>query len=288
MLSKKKIFTINIKKKCILLLIFFPLIFIGCKNNNEKIIRASKVPTLEILYNSAYQEFEFGDWAESVKLFQKVETNYSFTEWASKATMMIIFIYYESSDNIKCLEYISKFEKLYPKHKNLDYVEYIRALVFYERTNIVSKDQSYTEAALKEFNKIIKKYPNSIYAADLILKKDLINDQLAGKEMFIARYYMKKSKWIAAIKRLKIVIEEYPNTIFVKEALHRLVEIYYHLGNIKESKKYAAILGYNFNDSDWYKKTYKIIVDKNYSEEREKDKKKLRDKIKKIFKFSKW
>jgi len=287
MLSKKKIFTINIKKKCILLLIFFPLIFIGCKNNNEKIIRASKVPTLEILYNSAYQEFEFGDWAESVKLFQKVETNYSFTEWASKATMMIIFIYYESSDNIKCLEYISKFEKLYPKHKNLDYVEYIRALVFYERTNIVSKDQSYTEAALKEFNKIIKKYPNSIYAADLILKKDLINDQLAGKEMFIARYYMKKSKWIAAIKRLKIVIEEYPNTIFVKEALHRLVEIYYHLGNIKESKKYAAILGYNFNDSDWYKKTYKIIVDKNYSEEREKDKKKLRDKIKKIFKFSK-
>ena len=105
--------------------------------------------------------------------------------------------------------------------------------------------------------------------------------------MYLARYYMNKSKWIAAIKRLNIILEKYDTTIYIKEALHRLVEIYYKLGNIKEAQKYAAILGYNFNDSDWYKKTYRIVRDKDYVSLNKKSKKKLRDKIQSIFKFSK-
>ena len=274
-------------KKYFFLIILLPLFFLSCNQNKKKTIKPIPVASLEVLYNSAYEKFENGDWAESIKLFQKVETNYGFTEWASKASLMIIYIYYEVGDSVNCLEYINRFKKLYPKHKNLDYVEYIRALTFYEQINVVSKDQTYTETALKEFKNIIKKYPNSNYAENSFFKIDLINEQLAGKEMFIARYYIQRSKWVAAIKRLKIVISKYPNTIFVKEAIHRMVEIYYNLGNLKEAKKYAAILGYNFNDSDWYKKTYKIVQDKNYIIEEKKQKRKFREKIKKLFQFSK-
>jgi len=197
-------------------------------------------------------------------------------------------MYYETGDSYKTLEYIEKFKKTYPASKNLDYISYIKALTFYEQINVVSKDQTYTKVALKEFNKILRAYPDSIYAEESKLKIDLIYEQLAGKELYIARYYMEKSKWIAAIKRLKIILEKYDNTIYIKEALHRLVEVYYKLGNINEAKKYAAILGYNHNDSDWYKKSYNVVVLKNYSEREIKSKKKLRSKIQNIFKFSKW
>ena len=130
-------------------------------------------------------------------------------------------------------------------------------MTFYEQVQIVARDQTYTKAALKEFRNIIKKYPTSKYAKESELKIDLINEQLAGKHMYLARFYMKKSKWISALKRLNIILEKYPETIYTVEALHRLVEIYYKLGNISLAKKYAATLGYNFNDSNWYKKLIK-------------------------------
>ena len=135
-------------------------------------------------------------------------------------------------------------------------------MTFYEQITITSRDQTYAVQAMKEFNQIIKKYPNSRYAEESKLKIDIVKEQLAGKEMYIARFYMKKSKWISAIKRLQIVINDYDKTIYSEEALHRLVEIYYRLGNLNEAKKYGAILGYNFNDGNWYKKTYKIVADR--------------------------
>ena len=274
------------KKNYIFLTVFLVLIF-SCSSNDSKIKKPEKIPSLEILYKSAFKFFEEGAWNDSISLFQKVETRYSYSEWAPRATLMIIYMYYETADSFKTLENINKFKKLYPKHENIDYVDFIRALTFYENINVISRDQTYTISALNEFNKIIKNYPNSIYADESRLKIDLINEQLAGKEMYIARYYMKKSKWIGAIKRLKIIINKYDTTVYSTEALHRLVEIYYKLGNENEAKKYASILGYNFNDSDWYKKTYKIIVDKNYKNENLKTKSKIKDKIKELFKFSK-
>ena len=278
---------INLNK----LIKFFFLVIIlfstSCGPKSNQIKKPEKVPPLDILYKSAFNYFESGDWSSSIELFQKVETKYSFTEWAPRATLLIIYMYYETGDSYKTLEYIEKFRKTYPASKNLDYISYIKALTFYEQINVVSKDQTYTKVALKEFNKILKEYPVSIYAEESKLKIDLIYEQLAGKELYIARYYMEKSKWIAAIKRLKIILEKYDNTIYIKETLHRLVEVYYKLGNINEAKKYAAILGYNHNDSDWYKKSYNVVVLKNYSEKEKKSKKKLRDKIQNIFKFSK-
>jgi len=273
------------KKICF---VFFLLVLvISCSSNQDKIKRPEQLPPLDVLYRAAFDEYKKGKWSTSIELFQKVETRYSYSEWSEKAILMIIFIYYESAESFKTLEYIKKYKKLYPSSENIDYVDYISALTFYEEINSVSRDQTNSHAALDKFNKIIKNYPDSKYAEDAKYKIDLINEQLAGQQMNIARFYMKKSKWIAAIKRLNIVLNEYGNTIFAIEALHRLVEIYYNLGNIQEAKKYASILGYNFNDSNWYKKSYKIIKNTSFSEKEKKQKRKLSDKIKKIFKFSK-
>jgi len=248
--------------------------------------KPEEIPPLNVLYKAAFDLYEQGDWSRSIELFKKVETRYSFSEWAPRATLMIMYIYYEAGESIKALEYANKFKKTNPRNKNINYVDFIIALTFYERINVVSRDQTNTRAALKQFQSILKKYPNSIYAEESKYKIDLINEQLAGNEMYIGRYYMKKGKWIAAIKRFQIVINQYDTTIFSKEALHRLVEIYYRLGNINEAKKYAAILGYNFNDSNWYKKSYKIVGNKDYRIEEKKQKIKLKDRVKKIFSFS--
>ena len=271
------------KKKILYILICFFFIISACGTNDRLIKKPEKIPDLNILYQSAFDFYKNGDWNKAIELFEKVETHYSYTEWAPRASLMIIYIYYEGSESYKTLENIKKFKINYPSNKYMDYLDFIKGLTFYEQINVVSKDQTYTEQALVEFKNILRNYPNSIYVDEVKYKIDLINEQLAGKHMYIARFYIKKSKWISAIKRLKIIVEEYDTTIFSQEALHRLVEIYYKLGNINEAKKYASILGYNFNDSDWYKKSYKIIGDKDYSIEEKKQKLKLRDRIKNLF-----
>jgi len=273
------------KVKTSILLLF--LFFAGCGKDENLITKPEKLLPLDALYRSAFNEFEQGNGQAAIELFKKVEVRYSFSEWAPKATLMIMYIYYETGQYYEALEYAKKYKELYRVSKNIDYVNFITGLVFYEQIDIVARDQTYALAALKEFKKIIKNNPNSVYSEEIKFKIDLINEQIAGKHLYIARFYMKKSKWIPAIKRLKIVINEYDYTIYAQEALHRLVEIYYRLGNIKEAKKYAAILGYNFNDSNWYKKTYKIVANKNYVIENVKAKRKLKDRINKIFKFSK-
>ena len=278
----------NYKKynKIIIFIVCCFLITTGCQKNQRKIKKPETIPSLDVLYKSAFRAFEEGDWQQSLELFQKVETRYSFSEWAPRATIMIIYIYYEVGDYYKTLEYANRFKKTYPKNKNLDYISYIIALSFYEQISIIARDQTYAKASLKEFKKLIKDYPNSTYAEDAKFKIDLINEQIAGKNMYIARFYIKKSKWIAAIKRLEFIVKNYNTTIFAEEALHRLVEIYYNLGNINLAKKYAAILGYNFNDSDWYKKSYQIVGDKDYSTYK-KEKLKFRERFKKIFSLPK-
>lgn len=256
----------------------------GC--SKERKITFEETPKLEVLYKEALNEFENGNWQRSVELFKKVELHYSFSKWAPRATLMIMFIYYEASEYTEAIQYAVKYKKLYPVSKNLDYVDYIIGMIFYEQISVPSRDNKYAHEALKQFKKIQKEYPNSIYANDIKLKIDLVNEQLAGKEMYIARFYMDKSNWIPALKRLNNILDNYSSTVYVDETLHRFVEIYYKLGNLKKAKFYAAMLGYNFNDSDWYKKSYKLIEDKNYTSEIKKDKIKLKNRVKKIFSFS--
>lgn len=277
-----------LKKKNYLnyLLILVTFFLITCSSNNKnKVQIPKKVPSLDLLYNSAIDYYEKGKWNDAIDLFQSVEKNYSYSEWAPQSTLMLMHIYNETGDRIRTLEYAKKFLKLYPSHKNIDYVHYMVAMTFYEEINVISRDQTNTKIAQEKFNEFLKKYPKTIYAEDIKLKLLVIKEQLAGKEMYLARYYIKKSKWPAAIKRLIIVVDEYDDTIFVKEALHRLVEVYYKLGNINEAKKYAAILGYNYNDDKWYKKSYEILSEDAISEKKTKGDIKIKKKILNILKI---
>lgn len=261
---------------------FFLLLFVSCSltDQNIKLDKKKEIPPADKLYRTGVLEFEKGKMDSSVNYFKQIEKNYGYSKLAPKAILMISYIYYDANDYIKSLEYLKKFKELYPASKNIPYAEFLTAMCLYEEINLVSKDQQPTLLALKQFQKIIDMYPDSDYAKESKIRLGLVHEQLAGKEMYIARYYMKKEKWISAMIRLQLVIENYQNTIFIDEALHRMVEICYRTGDINNAKKYAAILGYNYNTSNWYKKTYKIVGDKNYTIINKKNKKTLSEKIK--------
>ena len=268
----------NFSVTIILILVSFFLI--NCSSKNENLIKPKKTIPLELLYKEAYKNFEQGKYQDAVELFQEVEKNYGYTEWAAKALLLKSYIYYDSSRYVEALENLKNFKKLYSGNSELAYVEYLIAICLFEQINISARDQTNTRLSFQQFNKVIKNYPNTPYAEDLKLKLDLINDQLAGKEMYVARYYQKREKWLAALKRLTNILEKYQTTIYIEEALHRMVEIHYKIGNIEAAKKYASILGYNFNDSDWFKKSYTIVVDKNFVIQQKNTKKTLREKLK--------
>lgn len=287
----KKYFFFKLKfvifKRVILYLLFINFIFLAsCSKNNSLIKKPEKVPALTVLYNNAYKAYNDGNFERAIELFRKVETKYYTSEWAKKASLMIIYIYYEAGDQVNTLKNAVNFKKVNPKYEDIDYIDYIIALSFYENVNVVSRDQTNTKAALKSFKELMENYPNSIYFEDAKYKIDLLNELIAGNHMYIGRYYMNKNNWLSAIRRFKIVINQYDTTLFAEEALHRLVEIYYKLGNLKEAEKYAAILGYNFNRSDWYKKSYKIINNDYLINKKKqtkiKDQIKIKDRILKI------
>jgi outer membrane protein assembly factor BamD len=260
---------------------FTLLIFLfSCSSKTEKVLKPETIPPLEILYKQAYQNFEIGKYQNAMELFSSIERNYNYTEWASKAILFKSYIYYDSSRYIEALENLKNYKKIYPANPEIAYVDYMIAMCLFEQINLSSKDQESTKLARDQIIKVLKRYPNTEYASDLKLKLDLINDQLAGKEMYVARYYQKREKWLSALKRLFNIINNYETTIYTEEALHRIVEIYYRLGDIESAKKYVSILGYNFNDSDWYKKSYKIIVDQKFIIDKKKQKKTFKDKLK--------
>ena len=269
-------------------LLIVSLIFAyGCSSKNKTIFAEPKTAIpLEKLYAEAYLNYKNNKYQDAVELFEEVEKNYSFnTEWASKSLLMRAYIYYEVSKYVETLEILKKFKTRYAGNKNMDYVEYLMAMCLFEQINIIALSQENTSLAERQFKKIILNYPTSSYAEDAKFKLDLIQDQFAGKEMYVARYYIKRNKWGPALIRLNRVVKEYETTIFIEEALHRLVEIHYKLGNIPVARRYASILGYNYNDSDWYKKSYNIVENKNLRIEKEKQKKSLKEKLKKIIKL---
>ena len=175
--------------------------------------------------------------------------------------------------------------KHYPADKNIPYAHYLIAMCYYEQILDEKKDLEPLLKAKEKFEFVMQEYPNTDYATDARFKIDLVTDQLAAKEMSIARYYMKTKKWIPALNRLKIVVNNYDQTVFVEEALHRLVEVYYRLGLLEEAKQAAAILGYNYQSGEWYEKSYKVFNKKYEIKKIKKDKKMglIRKKIKSLF-----
>ena len=269
------------------LILLILIIFLNsCSKESEKIsIIKEKEINLQMI--DAYQEglkaFEEGDVLFAAKKFNEAEILFPQSKWAPRSVLMAAYSYYEINYFEDAIYEIDRFILNYPNHKDIVYAHFLRAICFFESVVDEKKDLKPILSAEKEFNYIIKNYPNTDFALDSKFKLDLINEVLASKEIFLGRYYMKKEKWIAAINRFKRVVEVYDTTVYVEEAIHRLVEIHYKLGLIDESKKYASLLGYNYNSSKWYEATY-VIFNREYESPTEKINKKKENFIIRKFK----
>ena len=267
----------------ILLILLLTILFISCSKKDE----LKYDPNLKIDPYKIYQEgiiaFEDGDYFYAEKKFTEAELNFEIVEFAAKAAIMSSYSLYGINFYDDALNNLERFLKKYPADKNVTYAHYLIAIIYYEQIEDEKKDLLPLLMADEKIDFFIEKYPNSDYSIDLKFKKDLIQNQLAAKELFIAKYYISIQKWVAAINRLKVIVNKYDKTIFIEEALHRLVEINYYLGLESEAKKYAKILGYNYNSSEWFEKTYKIL-NKDYKIVQKKEPKNDKGFFKKILK----
>ena len=248
-----------------LILCVIILLLASCsKDTKVSIVKEKNIETQMIeAFEEGYEELENGDVLFAAKKFNEAELLYPQSEWAPKAALLAAYSYY-SQDYYYDAEYeLNRFLKVYPNEKDIPYAHYLLGMVYYERIVDEKKDLGPLVMAEEKFKFIEKNYPNTDFALDSSYKLDLIQDYLASKEMYIGIHYMKKKKWIAAINRFKNVVNLYQETSFIDEALHRLVELHYKLGLIEESQKYASLLGYNYQSSEWYSKSYKIF-NQNY------------------------
>jgi outer membrane protein assembly factor BamD len=249
------------KLKIITNILIIILFFFSCSSPKSTLVIAPK-PKIELykLWSFAIDDFNNNQPEEAIEKFKLVERDYSYTEWASKSLLMISYIYYESNRCADSLLTIDRYIKFYPNNNERVYVEYLKGVCYFEEVSDSSKDQENTIKAINQFQFLKKNFANTEYADDANYKLDLLYDLLAGKEMEVARYYMKNQKWAAAINRLREVTDKYQTTIYIEEALYRLVEIYKKLGLEDEAKKMSSILGYNYNSSEWYKKGYLLVL----------------------------
>ena len=269
----------------LIILSFLILLLFSCTKTE---VKNSKPPSTKQeamdIYKDALSSMDEGQYLIASEKFDQSESLLPQTEWAAKSALMSSYCLYTISFYDEAILNLKRFKKLYPADPNIDYASYLIAVIYYEQILDEKKDIEkliFTKDAIEDF---LKKYPNTDYAMDLKFKLDLVINQMAAKEISIARFYIQNEKWIPAINRLKIVVEKYDKTIFVEEALFRLVEIYYRIGLIDEAKAAASLLGYNYNSSEWYEKSY-TVLNKNYKpiKIQDKEENKLVDRIKKIF-----
>ena len=271
-------------------IIIFSIIFlVSCsqKQNEVSLIKeVDQQAELVTTYAEAMENLKKGDTFFAANKFLEAELLFPQSDWAPKSALMAAYSYYLQDYYSKSIFNLERFISTYPKDKRMPYAYYLLAMCYYENIEDEKRDLLPLLKSKNLFEQIILKYPKTDFALDAKFKIDLINDIVASKEIYIGRHYVKKEKWIAAINRFKNVVENYDTTIYVEEALHRLVEIYYRIGLINESAKYAKVLGYNYGSSEWYKQSY-AIFDKEYSkinnQTTSKEKKGIIKKFKKLF-----
>ena len=277
----------NFKSKIIYFFIFF-LIF-SCNKKpettstlNEKSLEAQLIET----YMQAMEEFERGDVIYAGKKFSEAELIYPQSVWAPRAVLMSAYGFFSQGYYGNAISDLERFLVKYKNHPQTDYALYLLALCHYYQIIDEKKDLNQILKAKKYFEIIIERYPNTPYASDSTFKLEYILELMASKEMYLARYYVEREKWIPAIKRFKIVVKEYETTIYVEEALHRLVELHYKVGLINEARNYATLLGYNYKSSEWYEASYKILNKKYVRKEinNNDDKENILKKFKNLFK----
>ena len=261
----------NILSKILLLLSLIALI--SC-SKEEKVTYETKEDDLEMqmieTYRLGFKSLNEGYVLLAAKQFNDAERLFPQSVWAQKSVLMAAYSYYTQDYYQDALFELNRFIQIYPQSNNLGYAHFLIALCYYEQIVDQSKNLEPIVLAKEKFEYVLKNYPKSDYAVDAKYKINLINDILASKELYIAKYYLKKEKWIPAINRLKNIILNYDTTIYAPEALHRLVEIHYKIGLVEEAKKYASLLGYNYQSDEWYLRSYNIF---NTVEKKEKLKK---------------
>ena len=232
-------------------------------------------------YEKAIDAYEKGDLLFAVRNFNDAEILFPQSVWAPRSALMAAYCYYELAYYSDAIYELERFLEIYPKDTNLPYAYYLLGMSNFENISSEKKDLKPIKDSKKFFKIIINRYPNTDFAIDSKYKLELINTILASKEMYIARYYLSKEKWIPAINRFKAILQYYDTTEYAPEALHRLVEVHYKIGLEEEAKKYAKVLGYNYQSSEWYKESYKVF-NKKYVEPNVKKKKKQNNIIKKF------
>ncbi len=249
-----------------LLVLFLMFTQISCSKKEEK-ISLIKEDNLEMqvieAYNEGLKEFNRGDIFFAVKKFNEVELLYPQSVWAPRSTLMAAYAYYSQLYFNEAIYELERFLDKYENHPDSNYAYYLLAICHYNQIVDETKDLGEIIKAREYFNLLIKDFPNTDFAEDAKFKIELIEEILASKELYLANYYLDREKWIPAINRYKRIVNEYDTTIFVEEALYRLVELNYKLGLVDEAEKYAILLGYNYQSSEWYKRSYKIL-NKNY------------------------
>lgn len=246
-----------------LLFILSLLLVAGCGStggaDGDEAAAVENQEPVETLYNRAAGALDGGKYAEAARLFDDVERQYPYSQWATRAQLMAGFAHYKNLKYDEAILSLDGFIELHPGDENISYAWYLKALCYYEQISDVRRDQKMTELALDSLRQVKERFPDSRYAKDAALKIDLTLDHLAGKEMEIGRYYLERKQYQAAINRFQRVIEQYQTTTQVPEALHRLTESYVALGILPEAEKTAAILGHNYPQSSWYKDTYRLM-----------------------------
>ena len=277
----------SLKFKYVFLLIFILIFSCSKKEKDVSILKEKNLETQMIeIYNEAMEEFEKGDVIFAGKKFNEAELLYPQSIWAPRAVLMSAYGHFSQGYYNYAVNDLERFLVKYKNHPQSDYAYYLLALCHYDQIVDEKKDLNEIVKAEKYFQLILNDYPNTDYAQDAKFKLDYIVEIMASKEMYIARYYVQREKWIPAIKRFKKVVNEYDTTIFVEEALHRLVELHYKIGLISEAEKYALLLGYNYRSSVWYEESYKIL-NTNYKRKKidtKKEKETILKRFKKLFK----
>ena len=250
------------------ILIFVLVVACSKEEKPENVLKEKGLDAQMIeVYNQAMEEFERGDVIYAGKKFGEAELLYPQSIWAPRAVLMSAYGYFSQGYYNYAINDLERFLVKYKNHPQTDYAYYLLALCHYDQIIDEKKDMNEILEAKKNFEYIINNFPNTEYATDSNFKLELITEIMASKEMYLARYYIDREKWIPAINRFKKVVNDYDRTIYVEEALHRLVELHYKLGMISEAQKYASLLGYNYKSSQWYEASY-IILNKDYEKER--------------------
>ena len=235
----------------------------ACAGNKTRPRLAYEERPVELLYNTGYERLQRQRWTDAVDYFQEVERQHPYSEWSRRAILMQIYAYYQNNNYAEAIAASDRFIQLFPGNPSAAYAFYMKAVCNFEQITDVGRDQGYAEQALLGLRDVARRYPGTPYASDASVKIDMVNDQLAGKEMTIGRYYQRASQPLAAINRYKTVIdnEAFQRTSHTPEALYRLVEVYLSIGLKDEAERNGAVLGFNYPGSPWYAEAYALLTE---------------------------